>query len=156
RSRALWMLNVATAEIRQLTFSGKSDSGARWSPDGTAIAFVSDRDGTPQLYRLSMRGGEAEKLIDRKDAVGAFRGSPDGRRVALLMAEPNPESLQTREKDKDDARVVDRDVRRPRLWILDVVSHELRQVTAGRWRIEQFEWLPGGDRIVVIASSTPE
>src|SRR5882672_11374231 len=59
RPRTLWVLDVASGRVRPLTFSGKSDSDPRWSPDGTSIAFVSDRDGTPQLYRLPMRGGDA-------------------------------------------------------------------------------------------------
>jgi Tol biopolymer transport system component len=49
RARALWMMDVAGGQVRQLTFSGKSDGSPRWSPDGTSIAFTSDRDGAPQL-----------------------------------------------------------------------------------------------------------
>src|SRR5262249_28162597 len=88
RARALWLYALASGQSRQITFSGKNDSSPRWAPDGRSIAFLSDRDGTQQLYRLPMRGGEAEKLTDRKDAVRAFRWSPDGRRIALLMPEP--------------------------------------------------------------------
>ncbi len=116
RARAIWRLDVTSGQLRQLTFSGKNDTAPRWSPDGDSVTFVSDRDGTPQLYRLSMRGGEAEKLTDRKEAVGAYRWSPDGTRIALLMAEPKPEALQQREREKDDGRVVDKDNRRQRVW----------------------------------------
>src|SRR5476649_2473044 len=94
RARAIWMLDVASGRVRPLTFSGKSDGDPRWSPDGASIAFVSDRDGTAQLYRLPMRGGEAEKLTDHHEAVGAFRWSPDGARIALLMAEPKADAQQ--------------------------------------------------------------
>src|SRR5438105_2551799 len=87
RARSIWMFDLAAGQSRQLTFSPKSDSAARWAPDGQSIAFLSDRDGVAQIYRLSMRGGEAEKLTDRKDAVGAFRWSPDGARIAFLMSE---------------------------------------------------------------------
>jgi dipeptidyl aminopeptidase/acylaminoacyl peptidase len=155
RARALWMLDVPSGELRQLTFSGKSDSSPRWSPDGASIAFVSDRDGAAQLYRLSMRGGEAEKLTDRKEAVGAFRWSPDGTRIALLMAEPKPDAQQKRERDKDDSRVVDKDNRRARVWILDVASRNLKQLTSGAWQIAQIEWLPSGDRLVATATAKP-
>ncbi len=156
RARALWMLDVASGQVRQLTFSGKSDGAARWSPDGTAIAFVSDREGAPQLYRLPMSGGEAEPLTDRKEAVGAFRWSPDGRRIAFLIADPKTEPQQKREKEKDDARVVDKDDRHPRVWTVDVTSHELKPITAGRWRIGSFDWLPSGDRLIAIATSKPD
>src|SRR5947207_9493483 len=61
RARALWLFDAAGGGVRQLTFSGKSDGAPRWSPDGGSIAFTSDRDGAAQLYRLSLRGGEAER-----------------------------------------------------------------------------------------------
>src|SRR5205823_2030983 len=115
----LWLLDLAERRLRPLTFSGKSDGSLRWSPDGSSIAFTSDRDGAAQLYLLSLRGGEARKLTDRKERVESFRWAPDGTRIALLMADPKPEALQTRERDKDDSRVVDKDERHARVWILD-------------------------------------
>src|SRR6476469_6821892 len=59
RARSIWLFDFAEGQSRQLTFSGKSDYAARWSPDGQSIAFISDREGQPHLYVLSMRGGEA-------------------------------------------------------------------------------------------------
>ncbi len=34
RQRNIWLLDVASAQVRQLTFSAKSDSSPRWAPDG--------------------------------------------------------------------------------------------------------------------------
>ena len=155
RARSIWMLDVESGSVRQLTFSGKNDSGPRWAPDGAAIAFLSDRDGAAQLYLLPLRGGEAEKLTDRKDAISMFRWSPDGRHIALLMPEAKAESQQKKERDKDDGRVIDKDERHPRVWMLDVASRRLLQVTAGPWRIAQIEWLPAGDRLIASATPTP-
>jgi dipeptidyl aminopeptidase/acylaminoacyl peptidase len=156
RARSLWLLDVAGGRSRQLTFSGKNDSSPRWSPDGESIAFLSDRDGAAQLYLLSMRGGDAERLTDRKDAISAFRWSPDGKRLALLMPEAKPEAQQSRERDKDDGRVVDTDRRRARVWLLDVASRKLLQSTSGSWQIAQIEWLPGGNTLIAAATPTPE
>src|ERR1700751_3851361 len=72
RTRSVWLLDVARDSARPLTFSGKSDSSPRWAPDGESIAFLSDRVGLAALYLLSMRGGEAERLTSRKDAISAF------------------------------------------------------------------------------------
>src|SRR5258708_25497643 len=107
RARAIWIYDLASGQSRQLTFAGKNDSSPQWSPDGTAIAFLSDRDGAAQIYRLSMRGGEAEKLTDGKDPIRAFRWSPDGGRIALLMPEPKPDAQAQRERDKADGRIAD-------------------------------------------------
>src|SRR5262249_33965040 len=95
RPRSVWLVDPSARSrqasdggLRQLTFSGKNDESPRWSPDGSSIAFLSDRDGSAtQLYLLPMRGGEAEKITDRKEAVTTFRWSPDGSRIALLMPE---------------------------------------------------------------------
>jgi dipeptidyl aminopeptidase/acylaminoacyl peptidase len=156
RARAIWLLDVASGALRQLTVSGRNDSSPRWAPDGGSIAFLSDRDGAPQLYRLSMRGGDAEKLTDRKDAIRAFRWSPDGRRIALLMPEPKPEATQQRERDKDDARVEDKDERHARVWLLDVATRALTQATTVNWRIEEIEWTPDSAGLIAVARPTPE
>ena len=156
RPRHVWMLDVASGTARQLTHSDKTESAPRWAPDGRTLAFISDRDGTPGLYLLPLDGGEGTRLVESKEAVSMFRWSPDGREIALLMPEPKPDALEKRQKDKDDARVVDKDDRLARLWVVDVASRSLRQVTSGRWEIGQFEWLPGGDRVVASATNTPE
>jgi len=155
RPRAIWLYELASGQSRPLTFSGKSDSSPQWSPDGASIAFLSDRDGPAQIYRLPMRGGEAEKLTDRKDAIRTFRWSPDGRRIALLMSEPKSDAQTQREKDKDDGRVADRDTRHPRVWMLDVASHALAQVTRDNWRIGSFDWTPDGAHLVAVATESP-
>ncbi len=156
RARSIWLFDLAAGQSRQLTFSNKSDNAGRWSPDGQSIAFLSDRDGPAQLYRLSMRGGDAEKLTDRKEAVSAFRWSPDGSRIAFLMPEAQPEERQKRERDKDDSKVIDKDDRHPRVWIVDIATRSIRQVTSGAWQISQIEWAPSGDRVIASATSKPE
>jgi Tol biopolymer transport system component len=155
RQRNIWMLDVASGAVRQLTFSAKNDSAPRWAPDGRSIAFLSDRDGPAQLYLLAMSGGEAEKITDRKESIGAFRWSPDGRRIALLMPEPKPEAQLTREKNKDDARVAEKEDRLSRLWVLDVASHAITQVATSSIRIAQVEFAPSGDRLFAAASPKP-
>jgi dipeptidyl aminopeptidase/acylaminoacyl peptidase len=156
RQRNVWLLDVASEQVRQLTFSAKSDSSPRWAPDGRSIAFLSDRDGAAQLYLLPMGGGESQRLTDRKERIEAFRWSPDGGRIALLMAEPKPDAQQQREKDKDDARVAEKEDRRARIWTIELGSHALKQITTAPFRIGQIEFAPGGDRLMVAASAKPE
>jgi dipeptidyl aminopeptidase/acylaminoacyl peptidase len=155
RQRNIWLLDVASGRVRQLTFSSKSDGSPRWAPDGRSIAFTSDRDGAAQLYLLPMGGGEAERITDRKESISQFRWSPDGRQIALLMTEPKSDAQQTREKDKDDARVVEKEDRLARVWTLDVASHELKQLTTTPHRIGQIEFTPDGGRLIVAASAKP-
>ena len=155
RQRNIWMLDVASERVRQLTFSAKSDGSPRWAPDGRSIAFLSDRDGAAQLYLLPMSGGDAQRITDRKDRIEAFRWSPDSTHIALLMAEPKPEAQQAREKDKDDAHVAEKEERLPRVWDVDIVSRAMRQITSAPLRIAQIEFTPAGDRLVAAASPKP-
>jgi dipeptidyl aminopeptidase/acylaminoacyl peptidase len=156
RQRNIWVLDIASAQVRQLTFSAKSDSSPRWAPDGRTIAFLSDRDGAAQLYLLPMGGGESQRLTDRKERIEAFRWSPEGGRIALLMAEPKPDAQQQREKDKDDARVAEKGDRRARIWTIELGSHALKQITTAPFRIGQIEFARGGDRLIVAASAKPD
>jgi len=144
----IWMLDVASREFRQFTFSAKSESSPRWSPDGATLAFLSSRGEHMQVYLISMKGGEAWALTSNKAGVGQFRWSPDGKQIAFLAKEPPSEAEEKKEKDKDDAKVADLASDLPQLWLIDlpepgaprVAAYE-RQVTKGAWRVQQFEWL---------------
>lgn len=54
----------------------------RFSPDGTWLCYVTDVTGTPQLWRVPAAGGAPRRLTFDCDRVGAYRISPDGRRIA--------------------------------------------------------------------------
>lgn len=62
----LWLLDAKGGAPRQLTYSPESDkdgeSSPRWMPDGRSILFVAHRGEHAELFRLSLTGGEAEKL----------------------------------------------------------------------------------------------
>jgi len=153
----IWMANVATKQSAQLTFGEKSSTNPKWSPDGKWIAFTSNRkDNKNNLYRLSLDGGEAEPLTDLKSNVQNFAWSPDGRYIAYTMADPKTEEEEKKEKDKDDAKVVDKDDKHARLWIVDVASGETRALTKPNWNLDELAWLPAGDRVVVKGTDHPE
>src|ERR687892_938060 len=59
------------SQTRQLTFGKKSSQQPAWSPDGRWLAFVSDRSGKRQIYRLHVEGGEAERLTSGDEDVSA-------------------------------------------------------------------------------------
>jgi len=53
---------MAGGEARRLTTHPKSDSRGRFSADGRQVAFVSSRDGAPQVYLIDLSGGEPRKV----------------------------------------------------------------------------------------------
>lgn len=156
RTRHIWMLNVRSREVRRFTNSPKSEYSPRWSPDGKVLAFISDREDSPQIYLMPGDGGEATRLTEGKNAVRSFAWSPDGKQLAFLAPEPKSETEEKKEKDKDDARVVDRDDKRSRLWLIGIESKNVRQLTAAPWEISEMQWAPDGSGLIVSATDRPD
>ena len=114
---------IGTAkETRQLTSGRKSSLQPAWSPDGRWLAFISDRDGKRQLYRIALDGGEAEKLTHADEGVNAFAWSPDGRASRCTMTDPVADSVKEREKRYGEIRIEDQDRRMAHLYVLDVLA----------------------------------
>lgn len=76
-------------ELRQLTEGDSNNTQPRWKPDGTAVAFVSDRNKPlPSLMLMPMQGGEPRKILDLPEGSFAkYEWSPDGKHIAFLFRE---------------------------------------------------------------------
>jgi dipeptidyl aminopeptidase/acylaminoacyl peptidase len=95
---AIWLVPAdGSATPRRVTLGARHDTHPRFSPDGTTLAFLSDRrplieeeadapkdreDGT-QVHLLPLAGGEARRLSDLPRGVDAFEWSPDGRSLVV-------------------------------------------------------------------------
>jgi len=106
RSSELWLVPLAGGEARPLTRSGKRDTRARWSPDGSRIAFLSNRDGKWQIWTIPIDGGEATKLVDLPVNVGGLLWSPDGNWLAFTAeVYPDcPDLACTAKRDEERAK----------------------------------------------------
>jgi len=108
----IWVVPTAGGDAVQLTQSGHDTSPA-WSPDGKALAFLSSRDGTSQVYVLSMDGGEAHPITHLSTGADMVKWSPDGKTIAFTSAvypdckdDPcNKKRDEEKEKNKVKARV---------------------------------------------------
>jgi tricorn protease len=91
--RALFVArgDVFTAPIehgaaRNLTRTpGSHDRGARWSPDGAKVAFVSDATGEDEIWLVAQDGASApERLTSGGDRMlYGLAWAPDGKRIAF-------------------------------------------------------------------------
>lgn len=152
----IWLLDVSTKQARQYTYSEKSENSPRWSPDGKFLAFLSNRDGDRQIYLAPSNGGDAYAITHGKRSIGSFEWSPDGKRIAFLASDEPTEVEQKKEKDKDDATVVDQDDKHSRVWLLDVDAKKVRPITDEKWEVRELAWLPDGSRLIVSATDHPE
>ena len=83
RESHIWMMNIDGSNARQLTSDEKGESSPSFSPDGKWIAFISSKDGGPQLYLLPSSGGEAKKLTNISTGISDPKWSPDSKWIAF-------------------------------------------------------------------------
>ena len=156
RLRHLWIYERGSGVVRQFTYSAKSESSPRWSPDGKQLAFLSNREeDQQQIFLMRANGGEGIAITKGKRSVGNFEWSPNGKQIAFLAPDAKTEAEEKKEKDKDDARVVDKESKRSRLWLLNVATNETRALTKVGFEVSELAWLTSGDRIVVKANERP-
>jgi Tol biopolymer transport system component len=79
-TRDIWVFDLARGTATKLTFDPKDDFNPVWSPDGSRIAFSSDRRGARDLYIKSASGtGDEELLLESDRNKNAEGWSGDGR-----------------------------------------------------------------------------
>jgi dipeptidyl aminopeptidase/acylaminoacyl peptidase len=162
RARHIWIYETGNGVVRQFTFSAKSESAPRWSPDGTRLAFLSNREGDQQqIYVARVNGGEGAAITKGKRSVKSFEWSPNGKQIAFLAPDAKTEAEEKKEKDKDDARVVDKDDKHARVWLLDVAATDSatpdpRAMTKATWNVDSLAWMPSGDQLILQATDHPE
>ncbi|HSM60099.1 MAG TPA: S9 family peptidase [Longimicrobiales bacterium] len=178
----VWMAPAAGGEPVPLTAEGKSASSPEWSPDERYLTFTASRDGgKTQVWALDRRGGEAFALTDVEQGVAGYAWSPDGTRLLLTIRDPEDdedddegdedeegEEGPRRAEEPEDPWVIDRlqfkrdgtgyltGDRHTHLYVFDVLSKELRQLTKGRWDEGQAEWSPDGTRVAFVSNRTEE
>jgi len=85
----LWVIGIDGTRLRQMTDGDWSDSSPVWSPDGTRIAFLSDRSGSTQLHVMWVDTREQLQLTRLERAPGSIAWSPDGRQIAFTNFVPD-------------------------------------------------------------------
>lgn len=146
----IWLTNDARETVR-LTSNPKRDDHPRWSPDLRRIAFLSERgENGAQIYLINALGGEPVALTLHKAPVLDFEWSPDGRYIAFIAEEPR-EKLKTK-----PPMVVDEDFRYAQLWLVEVATQQIKQITKGNLHISALSWAWNGTQIVFTARATPK
>src|SRR6266498_695579 len=157
----IWELQTKSRQLRQLTNSPKVETYPRWAPDGSRFAYISNVEGTTQIYLMPTGGGEAVRLTDGKKPGGRFAWSPDGKQIAFFSVDP-PTTQPGTDKPKEDDPVVmttrDQKVnqRLRQLWLIDVSTKEAHPLVTGDWDFSEIEWMPDGGGLIVTAKDHPE
>jgi dipeptidyl aminopeptidase/acylaminoacyl peptidase len=153
----LYRINVDGTDQVQLTFGERGESSPRWSPDGTQVAFLAQRDGDEhnQIYLLHTSGGEARRLTTHPTAPTAIQWTPDGSRLFYLA--PDAKTSEEREKDrvKDDVYAFEEtNFKQRHVWTADLAG-EASRITEGDYSVVQYAVSPDGKSLVTSRAPSP-
>jgi TolB protein len=120
---------------KRLTTSVGVNTSPAWNPKtGQQVVFVSDRAGTPQLYMMGADGGDVERIdLGDKGYVIDPAWSPNGQLLAFSWRRPDG--------NYD-------------IYLYDVGTHQLAQLTRDAGRNERPAWAPDGRHLVFESTRT--
>ncbi len=143
----IWLADVRTGKGALFTGGKKSTESPAFSPDGSALAFISDRDGKRQIYLIGLSGGESRKLTSGEEGVSRFAWSRDSKRIAFVSADPKSEAMKERQKKYGDVTIEDEATNPAHLHVISAEGGEAKRLTSGTFVVGSFDWSPDGREI---------
>ncbi len=151
----IWVISFEGGVARPYVAGAGRATSIAWSPDGSELAFLSDRGDGTQVFAIPIEGGEARPLTSSTTSISTYRWSPDGGSIAYVASDPLGEEEQAAHDAGRDWRVVDWDYRHRRIHVVDLEGGEDRVVTPAEYTVWAFNWSPCGRYFVIAASDIP-
>ena len=160
---SIWLCDTESGELRQLTRGPRTDALPRWSPDGTMLAFLSNRlaEKQKQVYLIDLAGGEAQAITNIRGVIPTPRGlnalqwSPSGKEIGFLLKDTLSEEKRKKRREKDDPIAFEQDPLYVRVWTIQIDNHSLTCISPDQLQIWEFAWHPDGKQLAAVVSDTP-
>lgn len=163
RSSNIWTMPTDGRESPRPLIPGLINAGSpRWSPDGKALAFLSDRarpgdsEASVQVYLPAEGEGNAVQLTSVAGGVEQFEWSPDSKMIAFVARDQATKQEQEEKSAGFDAIEIDRHLKYSRLWLTSVSDRKSVQVTRQDFEIFELAWAPTGDELALVVAPTPK
>lgn len=178
-SAQICMYSTITGKLLTWPRHAGTNSAPAWSPDGTKLMFMSSMYGNPELFTSDPDGGHLQRLTRSTGAsTSAVFNPKTGQQVAFVSDRGGVPQLYTMDADGGDVQKVDLpdmgyvidpawspngqllafSWRRPNgnydLYVMDVASHALVELTRDAGRNERPSWAPDGRHIVFESTRT--
>ena len=155
--RSIWIVPTGGGAAREWITSARNDDTPRWSRDGKRLAFLSTREGAPQIFVADAEGNGVRQVTNVPGGIADFVWSPTGTHLAVTTeVEPDCPDLTcvatrmaAEEKSPVKAVVADRLLfrhwdtfkrgKRSHLFVIDVEGKEPpRDLTPGDFDVPPF------------------
>jgi dipeptidyl aminopeptidase/acylaminoacyl peptidase len=169
----LWIMDLSTQKFVRV--GGDKDGGGSgvWSPDSKWIAFSGHQGDQDGLFVLRPEGSEVTFLAEAHGTNSPLPGtgseiswSPDSKQIAFVSSTPDPRAAEasgdpmviTRYLYKPDAgegMTRFNDNQRLHIFVVDVATKQVRQLTQGDFDEHSVDWSPDGKKILFGSNREP-
>jgi TolB protein len=115
--------------VNEVRLTDQYDYSPAWSPNSHKIAFISERDGNPEIYIMNSDATELRRITESSGGEYDIAWSPDGRKIAFAS-------------DRDG---------NPEIYVVDVRGGEVSRLTRNSVRDDQPVWSRDGKRIAFVS-----
>ena len=115
--------------VNEVRLTDQPDYSPVWSPNSHRIAFISERDGNPEIYVMNSDATELKRITESSGVEYDIAWSPDGRKIAFTS-------------DRDG---------NPEIYVVDVRDGDVKRLTRNSVRDDQPVWSRDGKRIAFVS-----
>jgi dipeptidyl aminopeptidase/acylaminoacyl peptidase len=169
----LWIMDLSTQ--KSVRVGGDKDGGGSgvWSPDSKWIAFSGHQGDKGGLFVVRPDGSEVTFVAEVHGTNSPLPGvgndiswSPDSKQIAFVSSTPDPRAAEasgdpmviTRYLYKPDAgegMTRFNDNQRLHIFVVDVATKQVRQLTQGDFDEHSVDWSPDGKKILFGSNREP-
>ena len=161
----LWMMDVGTQKSARVGGEKDAAGSPLWSPDGKSLAFQGSIEDKSGLFVARADGSGVAFLASTNGTNSPLPGtgkectwSPDGKQLAFISSTPGKEASEatgdpmviTRYLYKPDAgegMTRFNDNQRLHIFVVDLATKQVRQLTQGDTDEHSIDWSPDGKEI---------
>ena len=169
----LWIMELFNQKTVRVGGEKDGGGGPLWSPDGKWLAFFGHRGDKSGLFMSRPDGSEITYLASSEGTNSPLPGtgkeaswSPDGKQIAFISSTPGAETVEA----TGDPKVITRylykpeagegltrfnDNQRLHIFVVDVATKQVRQLTQGNSDEHSIDWSPDGKEILFAANREP-
>lgn len=113
-----------------ITAAESYNGRAVWSPDGSQLIYISDRDGNNEVYHYNRNSALTTRLTNNETAEKYLTWAPDNKRIAYTT-----EYYEEGKPDRND------------VFVMDLATKKVTQITDNPYEDSEIAWSPIGDKI---------